>query len=258
MTTGPTARGILPSPDMMSGAALPTTKVSLSGLARYLRLAAGDVGDRRFVLGIAGPPGAGKSTLSVLVRDEINRQAGTGLAEVAPMDGFHLRNEQLDAAGMRARKGEPDTFDAAAYATLLGQARNWLGLVPWPAYDRDLHDPVPGGLSIDENVRIVVTEGNYLLLASEPWAQVRGLLDAAWYLDADLETVRARLLERQIQGGKTSAEVVAKVESSDLPNAHLVAGSRSRAGRVLTAIEGGYRVGPAEATASIQARVPNC
>lgn len=244
-----------------------TGMVSVSELARQVQSAARasvraavGAGRGRFVLGIAGPPGAGKSTLSSALCDEINRQAASRLSEIAPMDGFHLRNAVLDTAGMRARKGESDTFDAAGYVGLLRLVRESRDEVAWPAYDRALHDPVPGGIVIGPEVGIVVTEGNYLLLSAEPWDQVRPLLDAAWYVDADIPSLRERLLKRHEHGGKSRLEAVEKVDASDLPNAHLVAESRGRADRALTATGAGYviveRAEPRAGSVSIQARVP--
>ncbi|MFF0493176.1 nucleoside/nucleotide kinase family protein [Nocardia sp. NPDC004068] len=187
---------------------------------------------RRFVLGIAGPPGAGKSTFAAALRAELD-----GLAEVAPMDGFHLPNAELRAAGALARKGEPDTFDVAGYLERLRLLRETpLGQsISWPIYDRDRHEPVADGV-VFERQPIVLTEGNYLLLDDHRpagWAGVRALLDEAWYLDAPVEQLRDRLVRRHIRGGRSAESAAAKVADSDLRNAELVASTRERADLVL-------------------------
>ncbi|MCM6772790.1 nucleoside/nucleotide kinase family protein [Nocardia sp. CDC159] len=207
-------------------------EVSLGELADHVReRAAGRVG--RFVLGIAGPPGAGKSTFAGALRDAI----GAGTAEVAPMDGFHLTNAELRVAGALARKGEPDTFDVGGYLDRLRALREMpLGQrVSWPIYDRKRHEPVPDGVVFDRQA-IAITEGNYLLLddyGPAGWSAVREYLDEVWYLDAAVGELRERLLRRHIRGGKSEEFARAKVAGSDLMNAELVAATRGRADLVL-------------------------
>lgn len=210
--------------------------VSLRGLARYLliRSAVATTEGRRLVVGLAGPPAAGKSTLAERLRATVNRTAGRSVAEIAPMDGFHLPNADLDAAGSRARKGAPDTFDAAGYVELLARVRGQAHqTVPWPTFDRGVDAPVPAGVRIGPAVTIVITEGNYLLVPDGPWAAVRGLLDAAWYLDVDADTVRPRLLRRHVRGGRSPDAAAVKTDTSDLPNAVLIASTRHRADLLL-------------------------
>ncbi|MFF2084843.1 nucleoside triphosphate hydrolase [Nocardia sp. NPDC058176] len=214
--------------------------LTVGGLAEFVP----EVPGRRWILGIAGPPGAGKSTLAQRLRDELAR-AGRA-AVVAPMDGYHLRNEALLARGALARKGEPDTFDAAGFVADLRTLRETPvgGPVPWPLFDRALDEPTVAGVIVRDET-VVIVEGNYLLLTDDEapgWAEVRGLLDACWYLDAPRAVLTERLLDRHIVGGRTWTEANVKVTDSDLRNADLVAGSRHRADRVLTAVGTGYRV----------------
>ncbi|MFC9993129.1 nucleoside/nucleotide kinase family protein [Nocardia sp. NPDC127526] len=222
-----------------------SVEISLAELAaRVRKRAAGHTG--RFVLGIAGPPGAGKSTLARGVRDELNLAAGTGIAEVAPMDGFHLTNAQLRAAGNLVRKGEPDTFDAGGYVELLRTLRaSAPGVeVPWPTYDREIHEPVPGGVVFDRQT-IVVTEGNYLLLDdgdTTGWSAVRPLLDETWYLDVPRPIIEQRLIRRHMRGGRTMEAARTKVAQSDLPNAGLVERTRTTADLVLRKSGRHYRI----------------
>lgn len=199
--------------------------------SRLLRLAKQilEKADARFVLGIVGPPGAGKSTLAERLRDVLNEDGR--VAVVAPMDGFHRSNAELDAMRARARKGEPDTFDAEAYVAALRQVRG-RGRVEWPTFSRVTDEPVPGGVVIDGEP-IVITEGNYLLLEDGPWKDVRGLLDEAWFVDVPDDILVPRLLERFLAGGRSRAEAEAKIAESDLRNAALVRATRVRADRVL-------------------------
>ncbi|WP_330250443.1 nucleoside/nucleotide kinase family protein [Nocardia sp. NBC_00565] len=196
---------------------------------------------RRYVLGIAGPPGAGKSTLSKSIRDELNNRAGFVIAEIAPMDGFHLPNAVLRATGNLERKGEPHTFDVAAYLETLRRLRAtpFGEPVPWPTFDRTIEEPTPAGVVFDQH-EIAITEGNYLLLSDGAWSGVRELLDEAWYLDVDREVIEQRLLRRHIRGGRTPDAAKIKVHGSDLPNAELIASTRDRADLILRQRGGRY------------------
>ncbi|WP_236573098.1 nucleoside/nucleotide kinase family protein [Nocardia caishijiensis] len=194
----------------------------------------------RFLLGIAGPPGAGKSTLAQHLRAELDRCGRA--AVVAPMDGYHLRNDVLRGRGALARKGEPDTFDAAAFVADLRLLRDTpIGApVPWPLFDRAVDEPTEAGVLVRDE-RVVIVEGNYLLLTDAPeWAPVRGLLDECWYLDAPRQVLTERLLDRHIAGGRTPDEARVKVTASDLRNADLIAATRSRADRIVIATGPGY------------------
>ena len=105
--------------------------------------------------------------------------------------------------------------------------------VLWPEFRRALDEPTPDAIAIAPGARIVITEGNYLLLDRPWWRQVGPLLDEVWYLDAPLGTLRARLIARQLAGGRSEQDAVRHVDGSDLPNARLVATTRAAADRVL-------------------------
>ena len=199
-------------------------------LAARVRRSARDGAAYRYVVGIVGPPGAGKSTLAEGLRDALNTDSK--IATIAPMDGFHRSNAELDAMGARRRKGEPDTFDAEAYVAALREVREGRTRVEWPTFSRDLDEPTPGGVVIGDEA-IVITEGNYLLLEEGLWRGVRELLDEAWFVDVPDEILRPRLMERFLAGGRSTKEAEAKIDGSDLRNAALVRRTRGRADLVL-------------------------
>lgn len=191
-------------------------------VARARSLAA--PGTRR-VLGIAGPPGSGKSTVAAAVL------AALGPSAVAvPMDGFHLAGAELARLGRTGRKGAPDTFDAAGYVALLRRLRDPdRENVYAPQFHREVEESYAGSIAVPPDVPLVITEGNYLLLDEGAWSAVRALLDEAWFLDPDGDERVARLVERHVRFGRTPDEAREWVRRSDERNAALVAPGRTRA-----------------------------
>jgi pantothenate kinase len=184
-----------------------------------------DAGSRR-ILGLAGPPGGGKSTLAEALLSTFAERA-----VVVPMDGFHLANVELQRLGRADRKGAPDTFDAAGYVALLRRLRAPVAgeTVYAPAFRREIEEPIAGAIAVPSEVPLVITEGNYLLMDDGPWAAVRPLLDEAWYVAGDDDVRRARLVARHIAFGRDEAAARAWVEHTDEPNARRIAATAARA-----------------------------
>ena len=179
----------------------------------------------RVIVGLAGGPGAGKSTVAAALA------AALGVASaVIPLDGFHLTSGSIAGTELAARRGAPDTFDAAAFVALLRDLRSDPpGAVLAPEFSRVIEDPIPDAIRVEPSTRIVVTEGNYLLLDTEPWRQIRSLLDACWYLEPDDELRRERLVARHIESGKEPGHAYAWTHGPDEANARLIRASRERA-----------------------------
>jgi pantothenate kinase len=187
---------------------------------------------RRTVLGLAGPPGAGKSTYAEQLVAGL--QAEGHRVALVPMDGFHLANAALESRGMVPVKGAPQTFDVDGYVALLHRLRSPSGRIVWaPRFDRDLEEPIAAALPIADDVRLVVTEGNYLLLNQGPWATVRPLLDECWFVDLDPAVRRGRLAARHVRHGRSPDEALTRTTGSDEANARLVDSTRARADAVL-------------------------
>lgn len=191
----------------------------------------------RRLLGLCGPPAAGKSTLARTLVNGINVRLGSDTAAYLPLDGFHLSDQQLGRLGLTSRKGSPPSFDVYGYLALLRR----VGAVPppdhdlyAPDYDRKLHEPVAARHAIRPGVRLVVTEGNYLGLDAPGWREAAELLDELWYLDAPDELREQRLRERHLGNGSSADRARDRVERNDRPNGELVKSARGRCTRVIS------------------------
>ena len=187
-------------------------------------------GSRR-LLGIAGAPGAGKSTLAERLVEALGERA-----VLVPMDGFHLADAALERLGRLTRKGAPDTFDAGGYVALLQRLRTQRpgdGPVWAPMFERELEQPLAGAIEVRAEVPLVITEGNYLLLEDGPFAQVRAMLDACWFVEVPEELRHERLIARHERFGKPPPAARDWALGPDEDNARLVAQTRDRADAVV-------------------------
>ncbi len=191
--------------------------------------------DGRLIVAIAGPPGAGKSTISEYLRDAINK-GGVGPAVIVPMDGFHLDNAILDERGLRSRKGSPPTFDCAGFAVLLERLKNTSEDVVIPVFDRTLDLARAGASIVRTDHRILLIEGNYLLLNQEPWTRLAPFFDMTIFLDVPLVELERRLIQRWLDHGHTRDAARERALSNDIPNAELVVSSSSEADYVVATV----------------------
>lgn len=189
-------------------------------LAEEIRRRAGQK-PGRFIAALAGPPGAGKSTLA----EAVVQALGAG-ARVVPMDGFHYDDAILIARGQRNRKGAPETFDVAGYRHLLARLLQE-DEVAIPVFDRALELSRGSADLVTKDHRILVTEGNYLLLNEAPWTDLAGFFDLTAFIEVAESELDRRLLDRWAFYGKTPAEARAWIDGNDLPNIRRVTrGSR--------------------------------
>lgn len=176
------------------------------------RISAGAAGAKRYIVAIAGPPGAGKSTLAT----DLVQKLGQG-ARAVPMDGYHLDDAVLTARGLRDRKGAPETFDVQGFLHLLSRLRTE-DEVAIPIFDRALELSRAAADMVTAGDRILVVEGNYLLLRDPPWSAAAPFFDMTVFVDVPLAELEARLMRRWAFYGKTSDQARAWIDGNDMPN----------------------------------------
>lgn len=176
-------------------------------------------GERR-LLGLIGTPGAGKSTLAAALHAACETRQ-PGVSQIVPMDGYHLANVELARLGRAGRKGAPDTFDAAGYAALLRRLRQQGRdeVIYAPEFRREIEEPIAGAIPVFAQTRLIIAEGNYLLLPDGAWAGVAGLLDETWYVEIDPALRTDRLVRRHEQFGRSPQAARDWVAGTDEPNA---------------------------------------
>jgi pantothenate kinase len=176
----------------------------------------------RVLVAIAGPPGAGKSTLAAGLRDLLPE----GSAAVVPMDGFHYDDAVLAARGLAKRKGAPETFDFAGFEVLLRRLRAGEPDIAIPVFDRSIELSRAAAAIVGADKKYILVEGNYLLLDEQPWSSLAPLFDYKIFLDVPRDEVERRLVERWREHGRSAEAGRAWVDSNDLPNVDRVLGRR--------------------------------
>ncbi|MCE6077817.1 nucleoside triphosphate hydrolase [Agrobacterium vitis] len=177
-------------------------------------------GASRFVIAIAGPPGAGKSTISEALRETLIARGET--AEILPMDGFHMDNGILEQRGLLKRKGAPETFDVRGFLDIVTAVKAGGEEVLVPVFDRDRELAIASARPIAPETRFILVEGNYLLLDRAPWTRLQRCFDLTVFVGPPLEVLEQRLRDRWVHYGLDEAAITWKLNGNDLPNGRLV------------------------------------
>lgn len=193
----------------------------------------------RLIVYLAAPPGAGKTSLSLLLKDIYKEKSQSFTLQAISMDGFHHTNSYLNShyteingeeTLLKQVKGKPETFDLNKLKRTI-QALQIEKAVEWPVYSRVLHDVSDETVKVDAD--IVLIEGNYLLLNQEGWKDLVDYSDFTIFLTAPIELLKERIVERKLKGGHIKEEAIAHYERADLPNHHLVTTQSQKADRFL-------------------------
>lgn len=168
------------------------------------------------MIAIAGPPGAGKSTLADALRDSLIARGET--AEVLPMDGFHMDNGILESRGLIARKGAPETFDVRGFIDIVKAVRQGNEEVLVPVFDRSREIAIASARAVSADTRFILAEGNYLLLDEAPWNRLKDSFDLSIFVGPSYSVLEQRLRDRWIGYGLDEQAIHAKLYANDLPN----------------------------------------
>jgi len=196
-----------------------TESLTLAALADALLT---EEGATRRIVAIAGSPGSGKSTAAESLKARLNARR-PGVADILPMDGYHFDDAVLNARGDRPRKGAPHTFDLDGFRAMLERLRADTGRdVAVPVFDRSIEIARAGGRIVEATTRIILAEGNYLLLDAPGWRDLAPLFDLTVMIEAREELLIERLTERWLGFGYEPEALIEKLEGNDLPNMRLV------------------------------------
>ena len=201
------------------------SSISLTSLDEVITRAKSLITGERKIVGLIGKPGAGKSTLSAQLIEHLGAQAA-----ILNMDGYHLSNLALRELGRADRKGAPDTFDALGFTAILKRVKNQVDQdIYFPVFDRSIEESVAAQGVITPEVKLVITEGNYLLHNENNWGGVKELLDESWFIEVDDQIRIERLVNRHHKFGKSKADAHSWATGSDENNARIVAQTRELA-----------------------------
>jgi pantothenate kinase len=189
-----------------------------------------EASNTRVIIGITGQPGAGKSTFAKMILNELD----DGLATIVPMDGFHYSNSALNRLGRLERKGAPDTFDAHGFKELLKRIRvETVSDIYFPIFHREVEESYSAEGFVTSETKLVITEGNYLLMETEGWTGISELLDECWYLVVEDDVRRNRLISRHQLYGKDAEAAKTWTDGSDEKNAESISSTKHRADRLV-------------------------
>ena len=201
------------------------SSISLTSLDEVITRAKSLITGERKIVGLIGKPGAGKSTLSAQLIEHLGAQAA-----ILNMDGYHLSNLALRELGRADRKGAPDTFDALGFTAILQRVKNQVDQdIYFPVFDRSIEESIAAQGVITPEIKLVITEGNYLLHNENNWGGVKELLDESWFIEVDDQIRIERLVNRHHKFGKSKADAHSWATGSDENNARIVAQTRELA-----------------------------
>ncbi len=169
----------------------------------------------RYFIALSGPPASGKSTVSEkLVKDLTLKGHNSSILQ---MDGFHYDDQILKQKSLLLKKGAPETFDVMGFLNFLFRLQNE-NEVAIPIFDRSLELSRSSAVIISKETRVVIIEGNYILLKTHPWRELHKFFNSTIMINTKHEILEKRLIERWRSFNIPEEEIKQKVFENDLPN----------------------------------------
>ena len=174
-------------------------------------------GSQRFIIAVAGPPGAGKSTLSKQLVQMLKTRSIQSC--IISMDGFHLENSILKRLGLLDRKGSPTTFDVPAFIQVMKRLAAYESDVAIPKFDRKKDISIERASIVSTQDKILIVEGNYLLLNDEQWVELQDIWDETVFINPGMDVLEKRLIDRWLSYGMDNESAKNRAFGNDIPNA---------------------------------------
>jgi len=172
---------------------------------------------QRFIIAIAGPPGSGKSTLSEQLVEMLKTRSIQ--SHIISLDGFHLENSILKRLGLLDRKGSPSTFDVPAFIQVMKRLAAYESDVAIPKFDRKKDISIERASIVSTKDRILIVEGNYLLLNNKQWAELQDIWDETVFINPGMGVLKKRLIDRWLFYGMDNESAQNRAFRNDIPNA---------------------------------------
>src|SRR4051794_10621615 len=155
-----------------------------------------------YVIAVAGSVAVGKSTTARLLQTLLAASPGSPRVDLVTTDGFLLPNAVLEARGLLARKGFPDSYDRRALLRFLADVKSGREKVFAPVYDHQSYDIVPGARQAVDRPDILILEGLNVLQAggradgTAPEVFLSDFFDFSVYVDAAEADIQRWYVER--------------------------------------------------------------
>ena len=169
----------------------------------------------RYFIALSGPPASGKSTISENLAKDLSAKGYN--SSILQMDGFHYDDLILKEKKLLSKKGAPETFDVMGLINFVSRLHKEDEVVI-PIFDRSLELSRSSAVIISKNTKVIIVEGNYVLLNSYPWCELHKFFNTTVMINCEKKILEKRLIERWENFNLPKKEIDEKVYKNDLPN----------------------------------------
>ena len=155
-----------------------------------------------YLLGVAGSVAVGKSTTARVLRALLARWPDHPRVDLVTTDGFLYPNRVLEARGLLARKGFPESYDLRRLVRFVAELKAGADEVVAPVYSHLVYDVIPGETQRIRRPDILILEGLNVLAGDQRRPDdttrpfVSDYFDFSIYVDAEESLIREWFLQR--------------------------------------------------------------